>query len=106
AQGNQQAVAVSRELVLDDSAQRSRALPLAASFFFRGQFFFAAQQRARVDQQLCLARASVEGPKIQLVLVVLLRLQVGDIASVRREFRLAQARGGEVGRAENALDGQ
>ena len=52
------------------------------------------------------ARAGVEGPQIQLILVVLFGLQKGDIAPVRREFRLAQARAAQVGRAEDALDGQ
>ncbi len=106
AQRHEQAPAVGRELVFDDAAQRGRALPFAARFFFRRQLLVAAAEGTRIHQQLLLAGAGVEGPQIESILVIGLALQEGDVASIGREFRHAQPRTAEIGAAEQPLDAE
>src|SRR6185503_17063276 len=103
---NQQSFAVRGKLVFHDSAQRGGALPLAPRFLFGRQPLVVADQRARVDQQPRLAAARVEGPQIQLILVVGFTLQIRDVAAVRRELRRQQPRAAQVGGAEDALYGE
>src|SRR5690606_31664244 len=50
AERNEQALAVAGELVLDDAAQRSRALPFAPGFLFGRQLLVIADQLSRIDQ--------------------------------------------------------
>ena len=71
---------IRRKLILDNTGQCCRALPLAALGFFGSGRDLLRRQCGRVDQASMLPPGNVIGPKVVSVLVV------GTAFEIRHEF--------------------
>ncbi len=106
AQREQQALAVRRELVVDDARQRGDALALAACLFFIAQGLGAGQNHLGIHQHPGLPAGDVVLPQIQLETVVLLAAQEGHPLAVRRGLGLHQRRTGQRRIASQGFQGE